>query len=627
MESGFGSSTWPAKNKPWTTYGYPLNRIGKDFLSLYNQSGNNEAFQFAKAYLEKATELGDKEAIIALGCLYKEKSDFKSALYWYTKAASEYENSKQALYKAGLLEIKEFHGHPPDLQSALSFFLRAAELGCTASMNKAALYEYFGFDGHAPNEEKALELWKVSAHMGDAEAMFALGTLEEKLYHAKKSPTLDKALFWFEKSANEGFALAALSAALIENQDYSGHKRNTLATLKWCTIAAKKGNTESMLLAGNVEASNENYEKAREWYRLAVNAKEMRGMTALAQLEMYDFNNLNKARYWFNLAVNEGDFEAMFKLATLDMNLNQARALDLFVKAANLGHAKAMTNAGVMELRGFKGHPANPQKALEWFLKAAEKGDATGIFNASQLLLRLNDPSKMKDVMFWLNKACDLEYTPAIHCLDAMKNHKEKNDEELLKIHKDAMPYEEDFSDIISLHSKKSDADIVIIKEPSIFKQDDPIEVSPHEEENWEDALSDELIGYFDFSKYQQTEVDASIIRSHYQKIDEISHKISTFTISLDNLSSKNKLIWDSLNDSNATVTLSELIHFANDEVFDGQFLHCPTTSGIIFCFSHQKRYGTVSTHRKHNKSYKGVDRNFAREFRDMVRNVLSLEG
>ncbi|MBA3238721.1 MAG: hypothetical protein H0T62_10315 [Parachlamydiaceae bacterium] len=153
------------------------------------------------------------------------------------------------------------------------------------------------------------------------------------------------------------------------------------------------------------------------------------------------------------------------------------------------------------------------------------------------------------------------------------------------------------------------------------------------ESEESEDSIEAELSGYSypDFSQHKSIETNALNAKIKFERICVINAKLEKFKMTLKDLSKKNQSLWGSLKDETSPIiTLSDLIHFAEDDAFIGKFSYGPTKKGIMFCLANNldgiEKFGTVSTHRKHNKSYKGVDKKFLEEFRQMVCIVLGFE-
>lgn len=77
-------------------------------------------------------------------------------------------------------------------------------------------------------------------------------------------------------------------------------------------------------------------------------------------------------------------FESGRTNLSLGGNSNRQQARELFLKAANQGHTRAMYYAAVMLDQG-SGGPRNRRAAIEWYLKAANAGDPDAMFTLSKL--------------------------------------------------------------------------------------------------------------------------------------------------------------------------------------------------------------------------------------------------
>src|SRR4029077_19138089 len=64
---------------------------------------------------------------------------------------------------------------------------------------------------------------------------------------------------------------------------------------------------------------------------------------------------------------------------------NEARALELFDKAANAGHVRAQINLGILYLRGL-GTPRDIINARAWLEKAAASGDPQALYTLGRAM-------------------------------------------------------------------------------------------------------------------------------------------------------------------------------------------------------------------------------------------------
>ncbi len=664
FDTGFGATKWQGKRKPWTHYGCPLNTLGEYFLHDYVVNRRGASLQTAMEYFAKAADLGDGAAMFHLGKCHKVKKNYKVALEFFEKAAAK--GQKEALFKicrltdninklrwlalaadkgyidamfyAGIFESKEFSGHMPNFSKALSYYYCAADLGDARAMHNAAMIENEGFVGHKADSKKAITLWKKAAALGCTEAMFPLALFEEKSYEDGTIDTLERALSWYVKAALAGDEEGMYNAALVEAEEYSGHAPNPSEVLRWSTLAASKGHLQAMTVAGNVEQQDfnghkPNLNKALYWHTKAAERGDVTSMFEAGALEYKSFEghkqNMKKVLSWYDLASERGEIQAMNNLGSLELKgfkgrpSNPEKAFQLFVKSAGKGNWQAMVNAGTMERLGFKDHPSNLNKALEWYLQAAETGYTPAMCRVAMIYIRLDSNAYLTDALFWLRRAQKEGDLSATKLIEMILSNSKDNDDEVLQI--------------VNLEKDEPEASLTYAETELPQKKlmssatlDEDLKSVIKDEDDWEDVLAFELAGYPDF--YQSPEkIDEIInIRNKCDHAKELDEQFGKFKISLENLSSNNKFTWEKLNNPmHPVITLAELIHFAEDKAFGGKFFHGPTSSGIMFAFANdidgETRYGTVSTHGKHNKSYKGTDKNFAKDFRDLVCKVLNL--
>ena len=100
---------------------------------------------------------------------------------------------------------------------------------------------------------------------------------------------------------------------------------------------------------------------------------------------------------------------------------NAAKVLELFRKAADLGHAPSMVQLGECLLDDFYG-PAKPDQAEQWFRKAADLGDSNGMWRLG-MLYRLRDQPDYPQAVQWLEKAAALDNAHAQFNLGDMLIH------------------------------------------------------------------------------------------------------------------------------------------------------------------------------------------------------------
>ena len=170
--------------------------------------------------------------------------------------------------------------------------------------------------------------------------MFALGVFYYNGFGIPKDNV--KAIFWFEKAANQGIGLAmsnlGIIYATIDDYDYN-------KSIYWFEKAAdkipKEFNNIHMEILAQLYRILENYPKAIYWMERAIEngydiTKDTEKMQKLA--DMYsnfrarEYKDYTKARYWYEKAVALGNKSAMFSLGHMywrgkgvEQNLELAR--------------------------------------------------------------------------------------------------------------------------------------------------------------------------------------------------------------------------------------------------------------------------------------------------------------
>ena len=163
--------------------------------------------------------------------------------------------------------------------------------------------------------EKDLKQIIKMANSGDPKAQFVLGF--SYAYGLDVPKSIKRAVSWYKKSAEQGFAMAQFQLGVI----YS------------------------------LGDSQPDYVKAVKWYNLSAE------------------QGYSGAQYNLGVMYAKG----------LGIDQDYKKATELYEKAANQGHLEAQFNLGLMYYYGEvvrKDH----KKAANWFKKAAEKGDGTALF-------------------------------------------------------------------------------------------------------------------------------------------------------------------------------------------------------------------------------------------------------
>lgn len=219
-----------------------------------------ESWTFKRDY--RAAEFGNLAAQNRVGRAYSTGNAVTQndalAVQWYRKAAEQgYPNSQHNL----ALKYEEGRGVKQDYQQAINWYLKASEQGFSSSMvNLGVMYSHG--QGVEWDKQKALYWYQKGAELGDDMAQHHLADLylgghdtKSLEQHSPSSrPKLvikdeAKARYWFEKSAQQGYADAQykLARLYIDERGRFGHDAEAV---KWLKKAGKQGIPQAYTLTG-----------------------------------------------------------------------------------------------------------------------------------------------------------------------------------------------------------------------------------------------------------------------------------------------------------------------------------------------------------------------------------------
>ena len=139
-------------------------------------------------------------------------------------------------------------------------------------------------------------------------------------------------------------------------------------------------------------------------------------------LELYKQSDVIAAMGWLEKAATAGNPDAQVLLAQiLDGSNDNARALDLYRKAAEQGSAAGELGLGGMYAAG-EGIERDPEQALHWIRMAAEKDHGPAIVALADAY-RLGslglepDPARARE---WLARGVEAGYEPAVRSLQSL---------------------------------------------------------------------------------------------------------------------------------------------------------------------------------------------------------------
>lgn len=168
-----------------------------------------------------------------------------------------------------------------------------------------------------------------------------------------------KAVYWYQKSADQGYARAQLDLGTMYAHG-TGVQENYQKAIEWYSKAADQGYAKAQnnmgLMFETGKGVSKDYQKAVEWYQKAANQG-----SAVAQCNlgfMYEkgkgvIKNLCRAIEWYQKAAEQGSARAQYNLGYLYDKYEYAeewgssqKAVEWYKKAADQGHSKAQYKLG-----------------------------------------------------------------------------------------------------------------------------------------------------------------------------------------------------------------------------------------------------------------------------------------
>jgi TPR repeat protein len=148
--------------------------------------------------------------------------------------------------------------------------------------------------------------------------------------------------------------------------------------------------------------------QAVQWFHHAARRSEPMALNMLGQCHAQGWGvavNFLMAAYWFRLAALGGLDWGMYNYATAltlgqGVEMDRAAALDWFLQAAALDHAKSMNMVGSFHEDGWV-VDRDLAAAARHYRRAAERGDFRGQFNTARLLI---GEGRIDAALPWLTK-------------------------------------------------------------------------------------------------------------------------------------------------------------------------------------------------------------------------------
>lgn len=356
-----------------------LNGLGNCY---YNGIGVECDHSKALGYYRKAAELGYVNSQYNLANELKENND-PECIEWFEKAYDQGDIDAPYdlawIYKDGKLA-------PQDDQKYIYYLQKAVELNNYMAYTDLA-FEYLEGGIVEKNIKKGRSLLETAAKNGNSVSASNLSVMYVKGDGVEKN--IETAIEWAKKAADLGYdeQLFALGVDLFEGNNLE--KDQTLA-LDCFVYAANLGNITAMSNAGvcyiNGYGTLVSREKAIEYFGKAVSAGSADDIGKLKQIysEEPDHSNGNWLESFLKKEASLDNCAAIGALAFMYahgqlVEKNQAKALALYKKGADLNDGYCCYYLAGCLLTGKLGVKKNPEEATDYLFKAKKIGHLPSI--------------------------------------------------------------------------------------------------------------------------------------------------------------------------------------------------------------------------------------------------------
>lgn len=238
-----------------------------------------QQFEACDEDLKMMAEKGNVTRQLELARKCWDNEVYEDAFKWYERAATQ--NNAEGIYGLGLCYKKGF-GAEKDEKKAFQCFLKATDLGLLEAQFELA-EAYQDGKGVQMDSARAFDLYYKSAQKGHKISEFMVGWYLLRSYGeidgtfsvTRRRDTV-KAFEWLMKSAQQGYHPAQRRIGAFYESGINPCVRNIGKALEWYRKAAEQGNDKAVfaigrLYANGLDEKNPDHRKAFEYYLQAAN--------------------------------------------------------------------------------------------------------------------------------------------------------------------------------------------------------------------------------------------------------------------------------------------------------------------------------------------------------------------
>lgn len=388
--------------------------LARYYYSLETEEDNRKALDYYLQYIEYNPK--DTDTLLHIGLIYESglgvPLNIDLARRYYERAAEQDETGMAYNFLGGTyMNDEETESNE---RKAVHYFQKAIELGNTNAMFRISYYLHNGKGGLQVDIPREIELLTEASKRGNHQATYRLGLLFED-NESGMAQNLELSVKYFQLAADNGI-LAAINKMGELYLFGEVIPANLTKAISCFTAASEQGYGKASYWLGRLHTDGigqleKDTQKAMNYYRKAI---EQGYEEAREWMEQLQKNLVDETITDIEILQDKSD-EELYKDAKNALEKAQFKtAYAYFSYLTQRNHAESFNELGDMYFYG-RGMAINQAKALELYKKAAALDSVYGFFNVG--FLYWNGPEEIQDpeqALQYLKKAAQMGYTYAL---------------------------------------------------------------------------------------------------------------------------------------------------------------------------------------------------------------------
>jgi len=388
--------------------------LARYYYSLETEEDNRKALDYYLQYIEYNPK--DTDTLLHIGLIYESglgvPLNIDLARRYYERAAEQDETGMAYNFLGGTyMNDEETESNE---RKAVHYFQKAIELGNTNAMFRISYYLHNGKGGLQVDIPREIELLTEASKRGNHQATYRLGLLFED-NESGMAQNLELSVKYFQLAADNGI-LAAINKMGELYLFGEVIPANLTKAISCFTAASEQGYGKASYWLGRLHTDGigqleKDTQKAMNYYRKAI---EQGYEEAREWMEQLQKNLVDETITDIEIPQDKSD-EELYKEAKNALEKAQFKtAYAYFSYLTQRNHAESFNELGDMYFYG-RGMAINQAKALELYKKAAALDSVYGFFNVG--FLYWNGPEEIQEpeqALQYLKKAVQMGYTYAL---------------------------------------------------------------------------------------------------------------------------------------------------------------------------------------------------------------------